>query len=214
MADQSFEQLISIAASCSSIGLLIAPGLICKNILKNKSAKYVPPYVFTQHIARCLLQVQQGLLLGATPLILTYGVGVILGLIYIAIYAKYCENKGELKSSVGWWTLILGALFTYTYIEDKSVVELRYGTFMLIISVMMLGSQLMKAGDAIRQKSTKELPFPILFFGTITTALWFIYGRIIGKPIIQIQTGMAFVVFSGQLMLFLIYPAVDVKKKE
>nr|BAQ02383.1 SWEET sugar transporter [Nilaparvata lugens] len=214
MGDQSFEQLIGTAASVSSIGLLIAPGLICKNILKNKSAKYVPPFVFTQHIARCLLQVQQGLLLGATPLILTYGVGVFLGLIYIAIYAKYTENKDELKSSVGWWTLILGALFTYTYIEDKSVVELRYGTFMLIISAMMLGSQLMKAGDAIRQKSTKEIPFPIVFFGSITTALWFVYGRIIGKPIIQIQTGMAFIVFSGQLMLFFIYPAVDVKKKE
>ncbi|CAB0038201.1 unnamed protein product [Trichogramma brassicae] len=108
-------------------------------------------------------------------------------------------------------TLFVAVILGYAQLEDKELVEFRYGVLTTALFLFLVGSPLMHIGEIIKTKSTAMLPFPLIFMGTIVAFQWLVYGLIINNAFIIFQNGVAFTLSLAQLSLFAIYPSKPVE---
>ncbi|KAG8311241.1 hypothetical protein J6590_046701 [Homalodisca vitripennis] len=214
MVLEAYRGVLATAASTASFGLLLAPAFLCIQIWTRGSSKGIPFAPLMESMARSVLLVQQGIIMTIWPMIITHSIGVVLNLTYITIYLMFTEDKGDAKKCILRWSSVLAPITAYALYEDKTLVESRFANIATAFTIGMMLYHFYPIKQAITTKSTQNLPFPIIVAAMFVTGFWTLYGMAINKPILQIQTGFAFVVWAFELSLFAVFPSKSETEKQ
>lgn len=206
MALEDYKDLVATAASITTIGQFFAPVFICKEIIQKGNTKDVDPMPFIGGMVMSMLMLQHGMILNDPAMIPVNVSGFTLNFIYFVIYYLYSDDKDSLHAKLAKGTAVTAILIGYAQFESEKQVEFRFGIIVTVLMLSLIGAPLLQLGDIIKKKSTKGLPFPLIFSGTIVTFLWLLYGIIIKNVFIQFQNVVGFLLCAIQLSLFAIYP--------
>lgn len=167
--------------------------------------------------------------------------GLVVNTIYLLGFIYYTPEKlrgsiyTTLAKSAGFAVLVLA----YASIENKDVIEFRFGMIITGILLLLVGLPLLEIPEIIKKQCTEGMPFPIILSGFAVSAAWMLYGFATRNPVfvvsiyinlsktlklnnvdsLQMQNGILTVITGFQLSLFAMYPntpssADKLKKKK
>lgn len=110
-------------------------------------------------------------------------------IIYTCFFYIYTPNntKTAVWGQIGIGGALSVAVLAYSQYEDPKLLEFRLGMLLTFCLFGLVASPYLSLGEIIRNKSTGELPFPIIFSGTIVSALWLLYGIILNNGVMVVS---------------------------
>ncbi|CAH2074717.1 unnamed protein product, partial [Iphiclides podalirius] len=237
---QPHKELVGTIAAVVTIGQMFSGSFICYDIYKQGSTRGITIAPFLGGVVMSLLNLKYGFILRDDTVIRVNFAGLALNLAYdwmifpypppgdapdgrsgnssrvayVLIYFNYTTDKLRVWAKVGIAGAFTAALLGYAEIEDPRLVENRFGSVITAFMFYLIASPLFGLKEIIRNKSTKGLPFPIIFSGTIVTFMWLLYGIILKNKFLVLQNVVAVVLCSIQLSLFVIYPSKPADKEK
>lgn len=146
------------------------------------------------------------------PLLVTYAVGDVLSVLFIAVYYRWSSEKSRvLKFSL--LTLVINAIVAvYAVLGMKGVLgQSEYGLQMCVGVVAIASSILLYASPfsaislVIQTKSSASIPITMVFVGVGNNALWIIYGLLIHDMLLVIPTVVSIMLGLVQVVLYVVY---------
>lgn len=204
---QPYKEPLGQVASIITIAQFFSGFFICKDIYGKKSTENISCTPFTGGIIIGVLMLYYAELLQDPAMLQVNVAAILLNAFYIIFYHIYSKNRWDeiYKSFFYGIALIIGA-FSYTYVEDPEKIEYRYGLFVTVLMLLLLGAPLGNIKTIIETKDASSIPFPITFMGAIVSFLWFIYGIILLNIFMIVQNFIGFMLCMMQLILIVIYP--------
>nr|BAQ02382.1 SWEET sugar transporter [Nilaparvata lugens] len=216
MALEDYKDLVATVASVTTIAQFFSPVFICKEIIQKGNTKDIDAMPFIGGMVMSLLMLQHGMILNDPAMIPVNVAGFTLNFTYFAIYYLYSHERDSLHGKLAKGVALTAILINYAQLENEKNVEFRFGIIVTVLMLTLIGAPLLQLGDIIKRRSTKGLPFPLIFSGTVVTFLWLLYGIIIKNVFIQFQNVVGFILCAIQLSLFAIFPnsSEDEDKKD
>lgn len=146
------------------------------------------------------------------PLCATYLFGDVVGILYIAAFCRYTTARIyalQVITAAGSALLlitvyaVLGKLGVTHQTTDR-VAEI-IGFVGIAMSIILYASPLETIRRVIRTKSASSIPILLCVAGTVSNALWTVYGLIIVDYFVVIPNSICLVLASIQVVLYLIY---------
>jgi len=133
------------------------------------------------------------------------GAGIIAGLIYTSIFAKY-THVSMLKYYGGSAAILLPMLTSPYWLSNTDSIQL-LGSFGCVAAVILMASPLATMKNVIKDKSTESIPFPMSLAFFCNGISWASYGWFVANdPYIWLPNVLGTMAASLQLSLFVIYP--------
>lgn len=116
------------------------------------------------------------------PVFITFAVGDVVALVFIAVYVRYSTERVYVLKVLGVTVFILGAVTIYTVLalngitnQTREQVKPIVGYVAIAAAVLLYGSPFEKAIQVLRHKTSVFLPITMVVVGTINNSLWVIY---------------------------------------
>lgn len=146
------------------------------------------------------------------PLLVTYAVGDVLGVIFLAIYYRWSKQRTYVLK-VAAAALIINALVAVYVVlgktgalpQSSSSFNLAVGYIAIASSLVLYSSPLSTIKLVIQTKSSESIPAPMIITGVINNTLWVIYGILLKDIILILPTAINIVLGAVQVMLYVIY---------
>lgn len=115
--------------------------------------------------------------------------GLAASIFYICVFYFYTPNKNKTAvwGQIGISGALSAAVLAYSQYEDPKLLEFRLGMLLTVCLFGLIASPYLSLGEIIRTKSTVGLPFPMIFSGTIVSALWLLYGIILNNGVMVVS---------------------------
>ncbi|XP_055905068.1 sugar transporter SWEET1-like [Eupeodes corollae] len=210
-----YSELIGAAAGLVATLQSVSGAVFLNDIRKRGSADGFDPMPFIGGIVITILALKLSLILGASAMIRTNIIGLVINVIYMSFFYAYTSKEARPKI---WKQMGIGAAFaftcvTYATFEDPEKIEARFGMLITAMFVVLIGAPLLKMGEIIKKKSAENLPFPMILTGTLMGVLWLTYAISIKNRTVIYQNGFMLILSLPQLILCLIYPRTPTKVK-
>ncbi|KAJ6216018.1 hypothetical protein RDWZM_010518 [Blomia tropicalis] len=205
--------VIGILATFVTIGSFLTGILICRNIYRRRSSDEFDSFPFVAGVLSTYIWTRYGFILNDHTMIFINSIGFVLQLSYLSWYFIYTPSKSRLKGRI--WTLVAIITMVNFYMFFSSDSSDVIGTMASIASLIFCASPLASVTTVLRTKSTKTLPFPMIFASFIVSSLWFTYGYLIDNIFVQVPNAISTGIGLIQLSLFVFYPSnggADMKK--
>ncbi|KAI9118071.1 hypothetical protein K1719_010403 [Acacia pycnantha] len=203
--------LFGIFGNASALFLYLAPVMIFKRIIQNRSTEEFSgvPYILT--LLNCLLSAWYGLPFVSPHNILlstVNGTGVVIETGYVLTFIVFAPKKERLKI-VGLLVLVI-AVFSAVVVTSLLAChgERRMffcGLAAAIFSIFMYGSPLSIIRMVIQTKSVEYMPFLVSLFVFLCGTSWFIFGLLGRDPFVAVPNGVGAALGVVQLLLYFMY---------
>ncbi|XP_065836463.1 sugar transporter SWEET1-like [Oscarella lobularis] len=180
----------------------------CQQFRANKSTGDVPILPFLATAINAALWISYGTLKEDRTLILINTFGLLLQLVYIAVYFIYTANRSFARNRILMAGFVGCSLLTYArYVNSVSRESaiFQMGFTCNVMCVLMFASPLSTVALVIRTKSTKSMSFLLSLATTAMGGCWFLYGTLVGDPFVQIPNALGTILGGVQLLLFARY---------
>ena len=167
----------------------------------------VPYWVFWGH--GCIRMLYGYVTHDVFPLMVTYAVGDVLSIGFLAVYFKYSTERTKvLKLSLV--TLVICVVVTLyaifgRYVQPEGQAADIVGFIAIASSVILYSSPLTAIKRVLREKNAESLPFPMIVIGIVNNTLWIIYGFLIMDVLLVVPTCINVVIGTVQFVLCIVY---------
>jgi solute carrier family 50 protein (sugar transporter) len=212
-----FESCVGIGAIKMGVPGLVAqfffvsPIPVFRRIISERSVGGLPLLPYSTMFVSGLLWCTYGLLIDNSAVWLSNSAPVFFGATYTAIFMKYCPADAQWLPGTKSMHL-LGMALAVAFVGGTVFTQERESAASIIASVAICMVVIMFAGpltvmrSVIQEKSTKNLPFPMMVATVANCALWTFYGaEIIHDPYITIPNGLGLISGLAQAALFMRY---------
>lgn len=178
-----------------------------RQIIRDKSTKKESPLMFIMLVNNGFVWSCYGILNDDTVILVSNASGVILGIIYCAIFYQYCPNKDKqgmvklVQASFGVITL----LFFFAFFSDPQFAMNTLGLLGCLSAILLNSSPLAVMKMVIRDQTSIYLPIPTVITTFINALSWLLYGIIVKDPYVWFPNGISLLSAIVQVGLLFIY---------
>lgn len=201
-----------------SFMVFLAPVPTFIRIFKKKSTEGFQSVPYVVALFSAMLWIYYAMLKGNSILLITINVaGVIIEIIYVAIYITYAPRQARvstlkllfLMNLVGFSLIVL----LCHYLVIKAHVRLQvYGWICVVFSISVFAAPLSVMRMVIRTKSAEFMPINLSLCLTLTATIWFLYGFLLKDLYITLPNVVGFLFGVAQMVLYGIYRKYDKQK--
>ncbi|BFY98472.1 hypothetical protein BsWGS_01512 [Bradybaena similaris] len=186
--------------------ILMGSGLpVCVTMYKRRSVANVPYLLFLISEFVSIIGLHYGILMTNTTLIIINAVAVLVWGAYVAIYILVSKSKStpvlKLVAVVG---MYLAHFYYLTVLKESDVVP-TLGSYLLIWCTILCVIPVEEVVTMVQEKSTKCCDLPLLFGGTLSAFVWFLYGYLLNDANIYFPNVPALVISSIKFILMFVY---------
>nr|UJT76396.1 bidirectional sugar transporter SWEET4b [Hemerocallis fulva] len=209
---ETIRTVVGIIGNVISLGLFLSPAPTFVGIIKKKDVEQFSPVPYLATLLNCMLWVLYGLPIvhpDSTLVITINGAGVVIELIYIAIFVIFSDGKKRLNV----FLIFIGeVIFTFTF--GVLVIELLHtttrrstlvGILCVIFCIMMYVAPLSVMRMVIKTKSVEYMPLFISVASFCNGACWTVYSLLKFDLNILIPNGIGLVFSVVQLILYAVF---------
>ncbi|KAJ7974557.1 Bidirectional sugar transporter SWEET [Quillaja saponaria] len=210
--------IVGVIGNVISFFLFISPAPTFYRIIKNKAVEEFKPDPYIATVLNCAFWVLYGMpfVHPDSTLVLTInGFGLVLELVYVAIFYLYSTHKGRKKVLLGlifdFVLVAIIALITLLTLHGTKKRTMMVGIICDVFNVIMYASPLTIMFKVIKTKSVKYMPFYLSLANFLNGITWTIYALIQLDLYILISNGLGAISGAVQLILFTYYYFFGVK---
>ncbi|KAJ0410709.1 hypothetical protein ATCC90586_008294 [Pythium insidiosum] len=209
----TFVLVIKVLASLSALYMCLSPSTSIYRIHKKRSTgpSSVVPLVALwgcNHMWLLYGYVTDNIF----PLMVTYVVGDVTSMLFIAVFCVYAPNRRFVLKTTGATLLINAAATIYVVLAKRNVIQqstdqrnLVVGCIAIASSILLYASPFATIKHVVRTKSSASIMFSMVMVGIVNNALWIIYGFLIHDAFLVIPTLINVVIGFVQLALYIVY---------
>eukprot|EP01084_Bolivina_argentea_P190569 327444_1 len=120
-----------------------------------------------------------GILSDQSVILISNASGVILGIIYCAIFYQYCPNKQPMQKLVQGSFAIITILFLFTLYSEPEFAVNCLGLLGSLSAILLMSSPLAVMNKVIRDETSIYLPIPAVITTFINALSWLLYGVVV-----------------------------------
>lgn len=146
------------------------------------------------------------------PVFITFGVGDLIALAFIAIYVRYTTERAYVLKVLGFTVAVLAVVTLYALLalngvthQTRDQVTPIIGYIAIVAAVLLYGAPFEKVLVVLRHKSSVFIPFAMVLVGTINNALWVIYTPLDHNWFMFVPNMICLVLGLAQLSLYWFY---------
>ncbi|PON43788.1 SWEET sugar transporter [Trema orientale] len=205
---ETARNIVGIVGNVISFGLFISPVPTFYRIIKSKAVEEFKPDPYLATVLNCMLWVFYGMPFVHPDSILVVTInsfGLLLELIYLAIFFVYATNRGRKK--VAYW--LLGEIAFFAVVAVVALLafhgtkqrSLFVGILCDIFNIIMYSSPLTIMMKVINTKSVEYMPFFLSLTNFLNGSVWTAYALIKFDIYVLVSNGLG--ALSGALQLIL-----------
>lgn len=148
----------------------------------------------------------------AFPLMVTYAVGDVLNIGFIAVYFMHSKQRKYVLKATAVALLCNAVVTIYAvlgkrHLLDQSLdgVSKTVGFISIASSLLLYASPFSAISHVVRTKSSVSIPITMCLVGVVNNALWIIYGFLISDLVLIVPTCINIVLGCIQVVLFFVY---------
>lgn len=189
----------------------VSPIPVFRTILSEKSVGGLPLLPYSMMFVSGLFWCTYGLLIENSAVWLSNSAPVFFGAVYSAIFMKYCPADanwlpGSKSLHLAGMALAVAFCGGTVLTQEREVAASTIASVAICMVVIMFAGPLTVMRNVIKQKSTKDLPFPMMLATVANCALWTFYGaEIINDPYITVPNALGLISGLAQAALFMRY---------
>uniref|UniRef100_A0A0B7A730 Sugar transporter SWEET n=1 Tax=Arion vulgaris TaxID=1028688 RepID=A0A0B7A730_9EUPU len=186
--------------------IMMASGMpVCVSMYKKRSVANVPYLLFLISTFVSSLGLQYGILIGNSTLTLINVVSVCVWGAYVSTYILVSKSKvTPLLKLLAVAGLYSAHLYYLTILPSNDVV-LTVGKYLLFWCTILCVIPANEIVTMVQEKSTKCCNLPLLFGGTLSGVVWYLYGYLMDDATIYFPNIPALLVSSVKFFLMFIY---------
>lgn len=147
------------------------------------------------------------------PLLVTYAVGDVLNIGFIAVYFRYSKRRAYVLK-VSMLALVCNAAVTLYAVLSKRDVLIHHssetrnqvvGFIAIASSLLLYASPFSAISRVVKTKSSASIPITMCLVGVVNNGLWIIYGCLLRDLILIVPTSVNLVLGLTQVLLFVVY---------
>lgn len=205
---EGIKDIVATTASVCTILQFFSGILICQKFVQNGTTGDASPVPFVSGFLSCCMWLRYGFLLEDTSIIIVNTIGATLQLAYIVTFYFFTITKSVVVKQMLVVITALTVLMCYTQYEtDFETVKFYVGFVASLMTILFFAAPLTMLAHVLRVKSVESLPFPMIAMTFVGSALWLMYGYLLGDQFIQIPNILGCLICGFELSLFLIYPS-------
>ncbi|PON43790.1 SWEET sugar transporter [Trema orientale] len=213
------RNVVGIIGNVISFGLFISPVPTFYRIIKNKAVEEFKPDPYLATVLNCMLWVFYGMPFIHPDSLLVVTInsfGLVVELVYLAIFFTYATNKGRKK--VVYWLLIeivffaAIALIALLALHGTKKRSLIVGILCDIFNIIMYSSPLTIMMKVINTKSVEFMPFYLSLTNFLNGSCWTAYALIKLDIYVLVSNGLGALSGALQLILYGCYYGTTPKK--
>lgn len=146
------------------------------------------------------------------PLLVTYAVGDLLNIAFIAVYYRYTTQRAYVLKATSFAFLCNAIVTVYAVLGKRQVVHQSahdlnqvVGFIAIASSLLLYASPFSAISNVVKTKSSASIPITMCLIGVVNNALWIIYGFLISDIVLIIPTCINVVLGCIQVVLFFVY---------
>ncbi|XP_071810994.1 sugar transporter SWEET1-like [Apostichopus japonicus] len=209
-----FLSALSAVATVSTILLFLTGVPICKNISQQGNTKNIPIFPFLSMCVSATFWLKYGILKEDSVIMIVNSTGMVLGMMYLAVYYYFCTNREYVFKMLSYAVLVVFPVLCYVkfYVLDLATAMNHLGFVCSVGTILMYGSPLVSVSQVVRNKSTEYLSFPLCLANFLVSGMWFVYGRMVEDLVMQVPNFIGSLLGLIQVSLFALYPSGGAKK--
>lgn len=205
--------ILRILTACSSLVMILSPSAVILKIYKTKSVGHLSIFALAALLGNCHMWMLHGYLRNNIfPVFITFAVGDVISLFFIAIYVRYTSERAYVLRVLAATALILGLVTVYAILgitgvthQTREQVKPIIGYIAIVAAVLLYGAPFEKAVLVLRHKSSEFIPFSMVIIGTTNNALWVIYTPLDHNWFMFVPNAICIVLGLVQLGLYYFY---------
>nr|UJT76397.1 bidirectional sugar transporter SWEET4c [Hemerocallis fulva] len=209
---ETIRTIVGVVGNVISFGLFLSPVPTFVGIVKRKDVEQFSPVPYLATLLNCMLWVLYGLPIvhpDSTLVLTINGAGVVIELIYIAVFVTFCDGKkrfnviliflGEIIFTVTFGVLVIELLHTTT--RRSTVV----GILCVIFCIMMYVAPLSVMRMVIKTKSVEYMPLFLSVASFCNGTCWTVYSLLKFDLNILIPNAIGLLFSVVQLILYAVF---------
>eukprot|EP01084_Bolivina_argentea_P135540 238812_1 len=176
-----------------------------RKIINDKSTKKENPLLFIMLVVNGFVWSCYGILTDDSVILITNATGVILGIIYSAIFYQYCPNKQYMIKLVQGSFATITILFLFTFFSDPQFAVNSLGLLGSLSAILLMSSPLVVMQMVIKEKTSIYLPVPTVIATFINALSWLLYGVTVKDPYVWFPNGIGLLAAIVQVCLLFAY---------
>merc|ERR1719499_1248457 len=201
----SFAQLMPLLAY---FGVQASGIPTIQRIVKDKSTKKESPIMFLMLVNNGFVWACYGILSDDSVILISNACGVMLGIVYSAIFYQYTPNKAQMTKYVQMSFIVITMLFLFTFFSDPTFCVNTLGLIGSLSAILLMASPLAVMKAVVRDQTSIYLPVPTVVTTFINALTWLLYGIVVGDAFIWFPNGMGLLASIVQVCLLFAYPRV------
>lgn len=148
----------------------------------------------------------------AFPLMVTYAVGDVLNIGFIAVYYLHSKQRKYVLKATAFALLCNAVVAIYAVLGKRHLlsqsldgVTKTVGFIAVASSLLLYASPFSAISQVVRTKSSASIPITMCLVGVVNNALWIIYGFLISDLVLIVPTCINIVLGCIQVVLFFVY---------
>jgi solute carrier family 50 protein (sugar transporter) len=146
------------------------------------------------------------------PLLVTYAVGDLLGIVFLAVYYRWSKQRSYVLKAVAIAFVCNAIVAIYVVLGAQGVLKQSESSFKQVVGYIAIASSLVLYSSplstiklVLQTKSSASIPAPMIITGVINNALWIIYGILLKDIILVLPTSINVVLGVAQVVLYIVY---------
>lgn len=146
------------------------------------------------------------------PLLVTYAVGDLLGIAFLAVYYRWSKERNNVLKAVVIAFVCNALVAIYVVLGEQGVFNQSVDSFKQVVGYLAIASSLVLYSSplstiklVLQTKSSASIPAPMIIAGVTNNALWIIYGILLKDIILVLPTSINVVLGVAQVVLYVVY---------
>ncbi|KAG7985581.1 hypothetical protein I3843_03G033700 [Carya illinoinensis] len=211
---ETARSVVGIIGNVISIGLFLSPVPTFCRIIKNKAVEDYSPLPYIATVLNCMLWIFYGLPIvheHSVLVVTTNSVGLVLELIYLAIFYTYAagQKNGRKKVAIGLAIEVVFvavvAVITMLTLHSHERRSMMVGIIADFFNILMYISPLTVMKQVITTKSVKYMPFYLSLTNHLNGCIWTCYALIKFDIYVLVCNIIGAFAGAAQLILYGVY---------
>lgn len=213
MSEDDVILALRFLTACSSLSMILSPTPAVYRISRARNVGHTSIISLVGTLGNCSMWTVFGFFEGNYfPVVATFGSGVLISHVYIAIYYRHTRERTYVRRvygfAVGFLLLVvLYAVLGATGVTHQTRLGVRdvVGYAAVCVTLILYGSPFEKVRQVLRYKSAVFIPIHMVCAGTTNNALWIVYTYLDKDWFLFATNAICFVLGVGQLTLYCVY---------
>lgn len=213
MGDGTFLLVIKVLASLSALYMCVSPSTSLYRMHKQRDTGHASIVPLVALWACDHMWMLYGYVTdNAFPLMVTYAVGDVLNIGFIAVYFKHSKQRKVVLKATAVALLCNAVVTIYAVLGKRQLLDQSLhgvtqtvGFIAVASSLLLYASPFSAISQVVRTKSSASIPITMCLVGIVNNALWVIYGVLISDSVLIVPTCINIVLGCIQAVLFFVY---------